>query len=108
MFIEHFAIRKDQRSKGYGSLVVSGLISAGNLPIILEVEPPGTPEADRRINFYQKHRFELLSAEYYQPPYAIGKNPVEMRLMKYPDKLCSVDFDHIKRCIYTEVYLIEE
>ena len=52
-YVEHFAISDACRGKGYGGAVIEHVKSATDLPILLEVEPPVTEQAVRRIRFYE-------------------------------------------------------
>lgn len=68
-FIEHFAISKRVRGAGYGSEVVKHFVEQSGGKVLLEVEPPGTPNADRRITFYERLGFNLVNLHYQQPSY---------------------------------------
>lgn len=65
-YIEHIAITPSQRAHGIASDVLRILKGQGD-PIILEVEPPESDEARRRIAFYEHNGFRLLTREYEQP-----------------------------------------
>lgn len=65
-YIEHLAIAPSQRAHGIASDVLTILKAEGD-PIILEVEPPDTDEARRRVAFYEHNGFRLLSVDYEQP-----------------------------------------
>lgn len=60
VYIEHFAIDKSLRQKGYGSVVIKEILSKYSQPFIIEVEPPTNVEALKRINFYIKPNFLYL------------------------------------------------
>jgi len=107
-FIEHFAIRKTEQGKSYGTQVIDQLISTGSKRIILEVEEPFTDSAVKRISFYERLNFSIVSDEYHQPPYSAGQNKVKMLLMSYPEKINSIDFSKIKALIYEHVYNFKE
>ncbi len=65
-YIEHLAIEPAMRAHGIASDVLTILKGQGD-PIILEVEPPDTEEARRRIAFYEHNGFRMLRVEYEQP-----------------------------------------
>ncbi len=65
-YIEHLAIMPSQRAHGIASDVLT-ILKAGGDPIILEVEPPMTDEARRRVAFYEHNGFRLLDRDYEQP-----------------------------------------
>lgn len=65
-YIEHLAIMPSQRAHGIASDVLTILKGQGD-PIILEVEPPETDEARRRVAFYERNGFRMLRVEYELP-----------------------------------------
>ncbi len=82
LYVEHFAIEPEQRGVTYGSAVLAKLSEISHLPIILEVELPETsPEASRRVKFYEKSGFCGWQTPYIQPAYSAGKNAVPMMIM---------------------------
>lgn len=77
-YIEHLAIDPALRSRGYGARFLSAIDD----PVILEVEPPDTDVARRRIRFYERHGFAAHpDFDYVQPPYAASLPPVPLMLM---------------------------
>lgn len=84
LYIEHFAVEPEYRSTGIGSSVITDIVAgAGLRSVVVEVELPGsTPEADRRIGFYERNGFSAIGdLQYFQPPYRQGLDMVEMMLM---------------------------
>lgn len=104
-FIEHFAIFPDQRSAGTGSLALQKWLQEQTLPVILEVELPETEEASKRIRFYEKNGFLILSRQYTQPAYSREKQPVQAWLMgnKQPG---TMQLNNFVKHLHTEVYPI--
>ncbi len=103
-YVEHFAVKEDLRSKGYGKAVLERFCSLhGRKGIVLEVELPGTDDlADRRIRFYERCGFKAhREFDYVQPPYAHGLQPVPLLLMTYGH---IEDINRIVREIHREVY----
>lgn len=83
-YVEHFAITRDCRGKGIGSKTISEIVTrSAGMPVVLEVELPGdSPEADKRIKFYQHNGFTAMDQfPYYQPPYTPELETVPMMLM---------------------------
>lgn len=81
VFIEHFEIFSEFRSKKYGSEIIAHLFKNYS-HIVLEVKPESLSEdAKRRISFYQKNGFVLIDETYIQPSYELGKNPLELWLL---------------------------
>ena len=81
IYIEHFAIAPNLRSKGYGTEAIKAFIREHNKPIVLEAEPPTDEFSTRRINFYERCGLTLYDFPYIQPAYTPTSNPVELRLM---------------------------
>lgn len=103
-FIEHFSISKNERGKGFGSMVIKQIQENNLTPTILEVEEPLTNSATRRILFYKQLNFKFLNGSYYQPPYSIEKNKVKMLLMSYSNTIKKPKFKDAKNKIYQTVY----
>lgn len=91
-YVEHFATFPSMRGKGYGAETVKELLdddmrrSLGldpDTPLVLEVELPGdTPEAERRIKFYERCGMTAMEDfPYFQPPYREGGQQLPMMLM---------------------------
>jgi ribosomal protein S18 acetylase RimI-like enzyme len=72
-YIEHFAIEPDLRNHHIGRTVMEMILEKTNLPVVLEVEMPNYPLAGRRIKFYERLGFTVLSHDYAQPPYESGE-----------------------------------
>ena len=75
-YIEHFAVSPQCRGKGIGaaafSLLLNEVKSHSTMQWVLEVEPPHTPMAARRIAFYERLGMHLNQQSYHQPPYRPG------------------------------------
>lgn len=70
LFIEHFALKPEFRSQGFGADIIKGIINSNTKKaIILECEPPTTALAERRIDFYHRLGFKIISTDYKQPSY---------------------------------------
>lgn len=104
VYVEHFAIKKEFRGKGYGKKILKGIIQKYSKKIILEVEKPDTLQAKRRIEFYEKLKFNLNEYDYYQPAYNANTQPVELYIMSFPRKINEVEFMEIRDELYTSVY----
>lgn len=103
IFIEHFAVAAQQRGNGIGSQVM-GLLSLRYPQIVLEVEPPFTKDAERRIRFYEGLGFKAWEYEYLQPAYHAGSGPLSMLLMQKGMSPEKHTFQNITSEIYREVY----
>jgi ribosomal protein S18 acetylase RimI-like enzyme len=105
-FIEHFAIEKSVRSKGFGKLVINSILTKFSGPVILEVEEANTETNQQRISFYEKFGFSIFPGEYYQPAYSPTKKSIKMLVMSYPYKISEYDFIRIRTELYRFVYQI--
>ncbi len=84
IYMEHFAVSPKLRGKGIGSEILEKIRSGSDgLSVVVEVEPAGcSPEAGRRIGFYERAGFTAIyDFNYVQPPYAKGLPEVPMILM---------------------------
>ena len=102
-FIEHFALAEKSRGHGTGSKIMN-LLSERYSRIVLELEPPLTTDAIRRIRFYEALGFSAYPSLYLQPPYREGWEPLEMLLMQKGMSPEEHTFKQISSEIYREVY----
>ncbi len=80
-FLEHFEIFEAFRNQNYGSQVMDFLTEKFE-KIVLESEPSTLSEiASRRIAFYERNGFSIISIKYLQPSYGEGKPEVELYLL---------------------------
>lgn len=80
VYVEYLAVDKSLRSQGMGGRIISQLVESVDVPVILEVEPPVDDLTRRRVAFYQRHGFRLLSIPYEQPSYGVAPG-LPLRLM---------------------------
>lgn len=107
-YIEHFAVDPECRNSGLGSRLISELTTLLKKPICLEVEPPDTKMALRRIGFYQRNGFHLLPDPYMQPPISPGKSKIPLRIMTSEEGTDHHGFLHIRDVLYRLVYHFTE
>ncbi|PWV48375.1 GNAT family N-acetyltransferase [Chitinophaga sp. S165] len=103
VFVEHFAIALEMRGSGIGSRVMR-LMEQKYPRIVLEVEPPHSDDAVRRIRFYEGLGFKAYAYPYLQPPYQVGGAPLNMLLMQKGMSPEEHTFTKINSEIYLEVY----
>lgn len=106
LFIEHIAINKEIRSKGYGSKTIDLIKAKYNLPIILEAESPETEMQKKRIRFYENLGFKVNSYSYTQPSYHNGES-VPLLVLSFPEVLSQTEFDEFFETTRRVVYEIE-
>ena len=80
-FLEHFEVFEEFRNLKLGATILTELKEKlGNL--ILESEPIELNEmAERRINFYLRNGFSIISENYTQPSYGEGKSALKLFLL---------------------------
>ena len=100
-FLEHFEVFEEFRNRKFGSEILKVLKEKfGN--IILESEPTHLNEmAERRINFYLRNGFSIISEKYMQPSYGEGKNSINLFLLS---NFIVENIDLIKENIFSTVY----
>lgn len=104
-YVEHFAISPEKRGAGIGGAAISILINeCAGKPVVLEVEPPDTEMARRRIGFYRRHGLSLIPLPYLQPGYRPGAEWVPLPVMATNATWAEYHFEEIKRTLHREVY----
>jgi len=106
-YIEHLAIVPKLRSQGIGSEAMDIFMDQTKLPIVLEVEMPNNIAASRRILFYEKLGFSIVSHNYAQPPYEGSGFLMPELIMSNDIHFANSHFEKIKEILYTEVYHYE-
>ena len=103
IYIEHFAIDPDLRSRGYGAEALKTFIAQQQRPIVLEAEPPTDELSTRRVGFYKRLGLTLYDFPYIQPAYTPESNPVELRLMGTLDTN-TTPLPLVSKILHREVY----
>ena len=69
------------RGLGLGSKMLKETAKLFEKPLCLEVEPPTTDIARRRIRFYERNGMCFNDYEYVQPPLSEGQNSLPLKIM---------------------------
>lgn len=103
-FIEHFAICQNQRSNGFGKIILKKFMQRNQLPIILELDIPDQIIKQKRIKFYQHAGFHL-NLHFYQQP-ALHKNypALTLYLMSFPNPMSVNDIKHFTKSYHPIIY----
>lgn len=104
LYIEHFAVDGRLRGGGIGAAMIGELKALCDKPICLEVEPPETEIARRRIGFYERNGFFLNPYPYMQPPISAGRDAIPLLIMTGDGCIDKAIFEKIKQLLYTRVY----
>ncbi len=109
-YVEHLAVLKEFRNKGYGTLILQYIKEIITNPLVLEIEIPLTDQQVARKLFYEKNGFSKLDFPYFQPPYRSGDACLPMHLMIYGNQGDIAD-ERLKKSVatwvqqmYAEVY----
>lgn len=84
-YIDHLAIKREYRNKGYGTKLLN-LVKKRGEKFILEVEPPINELTKKRVKFYTNNGFFLNEYNYTQRPLKENGNSIKLDLMTYPKK----------------------
>lgn len=107
IYVEHFALIPEQRGKNIGTKMLNHLFKTVGEDVLLEVEPPVSPETESRIRFYERNGFRIREEfDYEQPPYSQEQQPVKMLLMTHGN-VSLHNRDSIKEMLH-EVYNVNE
>ncbi len=112
LFVEHFALLPKVRNQGFGAKALSSLQRANpTKTIFLECEPPSNELARRRLNFYAREGFCILSKSYEQPSYypqAEGELSQNLNLYLLASQTVSdLQVPKVIRLIYRLVYALD-
>lgn len=104
-YVEHFAVAPECRGGGLGSRMLrkTAELTGGKL-LCLEVEPPKTDIARRRIAFYERNGFYLNDYDYEQPAYAPDRAAVPLCIMTCHGGIDRTTFEHLRDTLYRRVY----
>lgn len=103
-FIEHFAVAPQYRNRGLGGKMLRDLADRLGKRLCLEVEPPQTPMACRRIGFYQRNGFYLNDYAYTQPSLGVGRREIPLQIMTTGSPMNEKTFREVRDILYYNVY----
>ena len=110
VYIEHLAIVPEKRGYNIGSYVLDALKKNSEKPVILEIDPPKDKISIKRKAFYEKAGFIESLLTHKHPPYQIGWDAHELKIMSYPqisDETYLIFKEYLENHImrYAEVYM---
>lgn len=100
-YLEHLAVQPELRNQKLGARVLDW--AAQNLQGIrlLEVEPDTTEMAARRIGYYKRNGYDILTKAYVQPSYRTDEEACELWIMGNESTTNLSDFiEQIKETAY--------
>ncbi len=104
VFIEHFAVDKDFRSGGIGSLVLAEFVKMMSSRVLLEVELPEDDKSRRRIEFYRRNGFYLNDYPYIQPPVSKDRKALPLMIMTTGGGISEAEFECFRDKLFKFVY----
>lgn len=108
VFIEHLAVNPNYRNGGVGAEFLEELVQQFSNMICLEVEPPMTELARRRIGFYERNGFCYNAYPYMQPSISKGRSPIALKLMTYGHTISTEEFEQMRDVLYRIVYGVND
>ena len=106
-YIEHIAIIPNLRNQHLGTEAMNIFMKQSKLPVILEVEMPNNIVASRRILFYERLGFSIISHNYAQPPYEGDGFLMPQLIMSTDLHFANTHFEKIRDTLYDNVYHYE-
>ena len=103
-FLEHLAVDPVLRGGGIGAAIVKDLLLQYGGRICLEVEPPSSDIAVRRIGFYERNGFTVNPYPYIQPAMSKGQNPVPLQIVTSWGAVSQEEFVSLRDLLYHLVY----
>lgn len=103
-YIDHLATAPAARNGGLGARTLRQLLGAFGGQICLEVEPPETELARRRIAFYERNGFFRNDYHYLQPAITAGQRPIPLSIMTSGRSVNREEFCEIRETLYAKVY----
>ncbi len=106
VFIEHLAVEPAYRNHGIGAKLLNELVKSAAKPVCLEVEPPDSEIASRRIEFYKRNHFFFNDYRYIQPSISEGRKAIPLFLMTSERSVTKTEFEAVKDILYKHVYRV--
>lgn len=103
-FIEHFEIFEKFRNRKLGAQIIKDVAKKYS-KLVLETEPEDSNEfATRRIDFYKRNGFQIISDSYTQPSYGKDKPPLDLLLFANwkPENVFSI-VNQIHKVVYEKL-----
>lgn len=107
-YFEHFAIFEQLRNQKIGLQVLRYAAEHLSGIRLLEVEPSTNEMNTKRIAYYERNGYQILTKDYVQPPYDLQRNSKEIQSLwimgsEQTDKLDELLFK-IKKVVYENNY----
>lgn len=83
VFLEHIAVERALRGRGYASDALR-ILKNKNKPVILEIEPPVDEKTEKRYSFYRKNGFLMNEHNHVQVKYHVGDGDLKLDILSFP------------------------
>ncbi|MBB5634227.1 GNAT superfamily N-acetyltransferase [Pedobacter cryoconitis] len=103
-FVEHLAVDPVNRGKKFGERIMKDFMTK-NRKLLLEVEPPLSVDAVRRVGFYERLGLVCLPFDYLHPSYHDSHVSHSLVLMTNVPETGEIYFDEIILKVKRQVYL---
>lgn len=103
-YIDHFVVNPTYRQAGLGSAILKQLKDMSSQQIIFEVEPICNEITLKRVQFYERNGFFLNPYDYMQPPIAVGRASIELKIMTSDYLVNKNHFNDIVATLYHSIY----
>ncbi|MDR2129667.1 MAG: GNAT family N-acetyltransferase [Odoribacteraceae bacterium] len=102
-YIEHLALFVAYRGRSIGTRVLEEVARCLVGIRLLEVEPPADPASERRVAYYERNGYRVLTRDYMQPSYDGKREGCPMWIMgnEVPARLAEF-VERIQREVYRE------
>ncbi|MEG0992210.1 MAG: GNAT family N-acetyltransferase [Bacteroidales bacterium] len=90
-YLEHLAVQPELRNQKLGARILAWADQNLQGLRLLEVEPDTTEMAARRIGYYKRNGYDILTKDYVQPSYRTDEDACELWIMGNTD---SADLDN--------------
>jgi len=93
-YIEHYAMSREMRGKGYGSKILKDFLQRmeGKI-VVLEIDPVVDEVSTRRLHFYQNLGFQESPFRHQCPSYQPDEVEGELWVLTYPTTVCCDFYD---------------
>lgn len=102
IYVEHFCILPEMRSRGCGQKALALLHQYGK-PVILEIDPPVDQLSLRRKAFYERAGYRENSFLHVHPPYREKREGHPLTVMSFPDGLSDEEYEAFNRYLCERV-----
>lgn len=102
LYLEHFCILPEMRSRGYGQKALALLGQRGKT-VILEIDPPVDAISLRRKGFYERCGFAANPWPHVHPPYHRGNRGHDLVVMSSPGPITQTVYDAFRHYLNQRV-----